>query len=189
MALTFNQLLYILIPLTFKNVPFNANRWTFWFTVLYCKQWEAIFLKFELHINPDLEEAVYADVHSRSDFTEQLEQLVMAYNGADSITAYADGEMKVIGFNEVECVTVLDGKTLVIDTHGRQYKIRYKLYEAAKLLPSYYIKINKSTIANKKQIECFQAAFSGSVNVVFKSGYTDYVSRRCFAEIKKELRK
>ena len=141
-------------------------------------------MKFELHINPDLEEAVYADVHSRSDFTERLEQLVMAYNGTDSITAYADGEMKVIGFNEVECVTVLDGKTLVIDTHGRQYKIRYKLYEAAKLLPSYFIKINKSTIANKKQIECFQAAFSGSVNVVFKSGYTDYVSRRCFAEIK-----
>ena len=146
-------------------------------------------MKFELHIHPDLEEAVYADVHSRSDFTERLEQLVMAYNGADSITAYADGEMKVIGFNEVECVTVLDGKTLIIDTHGRQYKIRYKLYEAAKLLPSYFIKINKSTIANKKQIECFQAAFSGSVNVVFKSGYTDYVSRRCFAEIKKELRK
>lgn len=146
-------------------------------------------MKFELHINPDIEEAVYADVHSRSDFTERLEQLVMAYNGADSITAYADGEMKVIGFNEVECVTVLDGKTLVIDTHGRQYKIRYKLYEAAKLLPSYFIKINKSTIANQKQIECFQAAFSGSVNVVFKSGYTDYVSRRCFAEIKKEFRK
>lgn len=95
-------------------------------------------MKFELHINPDLEEAVYADVHSRSDFTERLEQLVMAYNGTDSITAYADGEMKVIGFNEVECVTVLDGKTLVIDTHGRQYKIRYKLYEAAKLLPSYF---------------------------------------------------
>lgn len=147
-----------------------------------------IFLKFELHINSGTEEALCANVHSRSDFTEQLEQLVMAYNGADSITAYADGEMKVIGFNELECVTVLDGKTFVIDMHGRQYKIRYKLYEAARLLPSYFIKINKSTIANKK-IECFQAAFSGSVNVVFKSGYTDYVSRRCFAEIKKELRK
>ena len=25
-------------PLTFKNVPFNANRWTFCFSVLYCKQ-------------------------------------------------------------------------------------------------------------------------------------------------------
>lgn len=146
-------------------------------------------MKFELHIHPDTEETVRAEVHRRSDYTEQLEQLVMAYNGTDSMTAYADGEMKVIGFNELECVTVLDGKSFVIDTNGRRYKIRYKLYEAAGLLPSYFIKINKSTIANKRQIECFQAAFSGSVNVVFKSGYTDYVSRRCFAEIKKELKK
>ena len=32
------------------------------------------------------------------------------------------------------------------------------------------------------------AAFSGSVDVIFKSGYRDYVSRRCFADIKKELK-
>lgn len=146
-------------------------------------------MKFKLLVNPDTDEAVQASVHKRSNFTEKLEQLVMAYNGADSITAYADGEMKLIGFNELECVTVLDGKSFAIDTHGRRYKIRYKLYEAAKLLPSSFIKINKSTIANKKQIDCFKAAFSGSVNVIFKSGYTDYVSRRCFAEIKKELKK
>lgn len=146
-------------------------------------------MKFELHINPDTDEAVRADVHKRSDFTEKLEQLVMTYNGADSITAYADGEIKVIRFQELECVTVIGAKSFVIDTQGRQYRIRYKLYEAAQLLPASFIKINKSTIANKKRIERFTAALSGSVNVVFKSGYTDYVSRRCFAEIKKELKK
>ena len=146
-------------------------------------------MKFELNVDQNIDEAVRADVHRRSDFTEQLEQLVMAYNGADSITAYADGEIKAIKFNDLECVTVIDGKSFVIDAHGRRYKIRYKLYEAARLLPSSFIKINKSTIANKRRIECFSAAFSGSVNVIFKSGYTDYVSRRCFAEIKKELKK
>lgn len=133
-------------------------------------------MKFELHINPDIEEAVRADVHSRSDFTERLEQLVMAYNGADSITAYADGEMKVIGFNEVECVTVLDGKTLVIDTHGRQYKIRYKLYEVAKLLPSSFIKINKSTIANKKT----NRMLSGSVQRFGECCFQKRLYRLCF---------
>lgn len=146
-------------------------------------------MKFELNINQNIDEAVRADVHNRSDFTERLEQLVMEYNGADSITAYADGEIKVIGFNELECITVIDSKTFVIDTRGRRYKIRYKLYEAAELLPSSFIKINKSTIANKKRIECFSAVLNGSVNVIFKSGYTDYVSRRCFAEIKKELKR
>lgn len=55
-------------------------------------------MKFKLLVNPDIDEAVQASVHKRSDFTEKLEQLVMAYNGADSITAYADGEMKLIGF-------------------------------------------------------------------------------------------
>ena len=50
------------------------------------------------------------------------------------------------------------------------------------------IKINKSSLANRKQIERFSAAFSGSVDVIFKSGFRDYVSRRCFADIKKELK-
>ena len=45
-------------------------------------------MKFKLLVNPDIDEAVQASVHKRSDFTEKLEQLVMAYNGADSITAY-----------------------------------------------------------------------------------------------------
>ena len=146
-------------------------------------------MKFELNVNPDIDEAVRADVHKRSDFTERLEQLVLEFNGNSSITAYAEDEIKVIDFNEIECVTVIDGKSGVVDAHGRLYRIRYKLYEAAELLPSSFIKINKSTIANKKRIERFSAAFSGSVNVIFKSGYTDYVSRRCFAEIKKEWKK
>ncbi len=146
-------------------------------------------MKFELNVNPDIDEAVRADVHRCSDFTERLEQLVAEYNGNDSVTAYADDEIRIIGFNDIECVTVIDGKTYAIDPHGKQYRIRYRLYEAAEIFPSSFIKINKSTIANKNRIERFSAAFNGSVNVVFKSGYTDYVSRRCFAEIKKELKK
>ena len=60
--------------------------------------------------------------------------------------------------------------------------------EISEILPNYFIRINKSSLANRKQIERFSAAFSGSVDVIFKSGYRDYVSRRCFAEIKKELK-
>ncbi|MBQ5346928.1 MAG: LytTR family transcriptional regulator, partial [Ruminococcus sp.] len=68
------------------------------------------------------------------------------------------------------------------------HNLSFNLYEAAQELPASFIKINKSTIANKTRIERFSAVFSGSVDVIFKSGYTDYVSRRCFAEIKKELK-
>ena len=49
-------------------------------------------------------------------------------------------------------------------------------------------------LLSPSEIECvmvndgFSAALTGAVNVIFKSGYTDYASRRCFAEIKKELK-
>ena len=66
--------------------------------------------------------------------------------------------------------------------------VKKRLYELEEILPSDFIKINRSCVANKKRIERFSAALTGAVNVIFKSGYTDYASRRCFAEIKKELK-
>ena len=63
-----------------------------------------------------------------------------------------------------------------------------RLYELSEVLPGCFIKINKSSLANRTRIDRFSAAFSGSVDVIFKCGYRDYVSRRCFSEIKKELK-
>lgn len=53
------------------------------------------------------------------------------------------------------------------------------------ILPSYFIRINKSTLANEHCIARFDAVFSGGVDAVFRCGYREYVSRRCFAEIKR----
>jgi DNA-binding LytR/AlgR family response regulator len=55
------------------------------------------------------------------------------------------------------------------------------------LLPECFIKINKSSLANQNRIERFTGMYTGAVDVVFKSGYTEYVSRRCFADIKRRL--
>ena len=53
------------------------------------------------------------------------------------------------------------------------------------ILPSYFIRINKSTLANEHRIARFDAVFSGGVDAVFQCGYREYVSRRCFAEIRR----
>ena len=52
------------------------------------------------------------------------------------------------------------------------------------ILPSYFIRINKSALANEHRILRFDAVFSGGVDAVFQCGFKEYVSRRCFAEIK-----
>ena len=109
----------------------------------------------------------------------------MQYSGSDKIPAYTEEDMKMLPFEDIECITVLDGKTVAIDRNGTRYRLKLRLYELEKLLPASFIRINKSTLANENRLERFSAAFSGGVDAVFRCGYREYVSRRCFASIKR----
>ena len=142
-------------------------------------------MKFSLIIDKSREEEVAVTVHERSSLTEQIEALVLQHTGSDRVAAYTEDEMKLLPFDEIECITVLDGKTYAIDTRNRRYRLKQRLYELEQQLPSYFIRINKSTLANEKRIERFAASFSGAVDAVFRCGWREYVSRRCFAEIKR----
>ena len=144
-------------------------------------------MKFKLIINKEKDEEVVATVHSRSALTDEIEALVMKYVGKDRIPAFAEDDMKMLSFSDIECVTVLDGKTYAIDSKNRRYRLKQRLYELEALLPSSFIRINKSTLANENRLERFAVTYSGSVDAVFKCGYTEYVSRRCFAQIKRRF--
>ena len=93
--------------------------------------------------------------------------------------------MRRLPFSEIECITVLDRKVIAIDGSGAQYRIQDRLRDLEQVLPSYFIRINKSTLANEHRIARFDAAFSGGVDAVFRCGHRDYVSRRCFAQIRR----
>lgn len=146
-------------------------------------------MEFHLNIDKNAEERVDATLHGKSVFSDRLEELCRSYSGDDSLTVYTDDEMRVLKIRDIECVTVIDGKTYAIDANGERCRLRGRLYEIEERLPQYFIRINKSSIANRRRIERFAAVLSGSVDAVFKSGYRDYVSRRCFAVIKKEWKK
>lgn len=142
-------------------------------------------MKFTLIIDRDAEEEVTASVHERSALTEQIETLVMQYSGSDRIAGFTEDDLKMLSVQEIECITVLDGKTFAIDSQNRRYRLKQRLYELEEQLPSSFIRINKSTLANESRIERFAASFSGAVDAVFRCGYREYVSRRCFAQIKR----
>ena len=78
-------------------------------------------------------------------------------------------------------------KVIAVDQNGRQYRLQECLRDLEARLPSYFIRINKSALANEHRILRFETAFSGSVDAVFACGYREYVSRRCFSEIKRRL--
>lgn len=140
---------------------------------------------FRLIINKDADEEIIAKVHDKSPLTDKIEELVRKYSGTDRIQAYSEDDVKLLRFAEIECILVDSGKTFAVDVRGERYRLRQRLYELEEKLPEYFIRINKSAIANEKRIERFSAAFTGAVDAVFKCGYREYVSRRCFAEIKR----
>ena len=142
-------------------------------------------MKYRLIIDKDAEEEIIAVVHAPSSLTEEIENLVCSFSGADSIMGYRDDEMRKLEFQEIECITILDRKVIAIDTQGTRYRIQERLRDLETVLPSYFIRINKSTLANEHRIQRFNAVFSGGVDAVFRCGYREYVSRRCFAELRR----
>ena len=144
-------------------------------------------MKFTLIIDKAHEEEVVATVHNRSALIDEIEALVRSYGGSDRIPAYTEDEIKMLPVSEIQCITVIEGKTWAIDSENRQYRLRQRLYELEAVLPSSFIRINKSALANEKHLDRFAVTYAGSVDAVFKCGYREYVSRRCFAQIKRRF--
>ena len=142
-------------------------------------------MKYRLVIDKNAEEEIVAVVHAPSELTQQIENLVRNFSGPDSILAYREDEMRKLTFEEIECVTILDRKVIAIDGAGRRYRLQERLRDLEEIMPSYFIRINKSALANEHRIARFDAVFSGGVDAVFRCGYREYVSRRCFAEIRR----
>ena len=146
-------------------------------------------MKFRLIIDKEKDEEVVATVHASSPLIDEIEALIQKHTGTDRIVGYTDDEIKMLNVSQIECITVLDGKTYAIDTNNLRYRLKQRLYELEAALPSSFIKIDKSALANEARLDRFQVTYAGSVDAVFKCGYTEYVSRRCFAQIKRRLEK
>ena len=142
-------------------------------------------MKYRLIIDKNAEEEIVATVHGPSALTQQIENLVRSHTGTDAIMGYREDSMGWLTFSEIECITVLERKVIALDTRGNRYRIQERLRDLEEILPSYFIRINKSALANEHRIARFDAAFSGGVDAVFRCGYREYVSRRCFADIKR----
>ena len=142
-------------------------------------------MKFRLIIDKEKDEEVVITAHQRTALVEEIEALISKHT--DRIPGYAEDDIKMLSVSEIECVTVLNGKTYAIDSKNVRYRLKQRLYELEQQLPPSFFRINKSTLANEAHLDRFAVTYAGSVDAVFKCGYTEYVSRRCFAQIKRRL--
>jgi DNA-binding LytR/AlgR family response regulator len=140
---------------------------------------------FRLQLDRNHVEEIVATVHQRTALIDEIERLVTQDNLSEQIPGYEEDEIVMLDLKQIDCFFVEDERTYAHCQDGKQYLIRRRLYELEKNLPGYYERISKSAIANWPRISRFRVQLSGAVDAVFKSGYTECISRRCFAELKR----
>lgn len=142
---------------------------------------------FKLIIDKEKEEQIVATVHQRSPLTDEIQALVAGTERRDELTGYTEEDTVILKIPLIECICVEDGKTFAIYSDGVRYRLRGRLYEAEARLGSEFVRINRSALANWSRIRRFKASIAGAVDVEFKSGHVEYVSRRCFSELKRRF--
>ena len=145
-------------------------------------------MKFKLLINPHKNEIVQAQVHQKSIFTDNLEKFVLTNGNSNSIIGYDDKVHVSLQLEDIVIITILDNKITAICINNKRYHLRKRIYQLTNELPNNFWRINKSSIVNKIYIDRFEETKTAGVNIVMKNGLSDYVSRRCFSKIRKELK-
>ena len=141
-------------------------------------------MKCEIIFDSNAEEKVVIYARENSALIEDIKQL--AEKGNLGLVGYNEKEMVTLNPFEIYCVTVMDNKIFAI-CEDESLQLKERLYCLEEKLPETFIKINKSTLANIQKIERFDASISGTLKILFKNGYVDYVSRRQLKTIKERL--
>ena len=93
---------------------------------------------------------------------------------------------KELNHNEIECFITVEDKVYAV-TKDKKYQVKKRLYELNEMFDNIFTYINQGCLANLKKVDHFEASIGGSLLVVFKSGYKDYVSRRQLKNIKERI--
>ena len=140
---------------------------------------------FRLFIDKDKPEEVCATVHERTALIDEIEQLVLQIGTTDRIAAHADDDILMLRVDRIECFVTECERTYAIYADGKRYLVKRRLCELEQILPGRFERIGKSALANMEAVTRFKVHLSGAVDAVFKSGYAECISRRCFAELKR----
>lgn len=141
-------------------------------------------VKCQTIIDKEREEEVLIYVHEKNELSEAIEEMVLGRTR--QILGYNERGVVNINTSDVTCFAVYDGKVYAI-CDSQRLQVRQRLYVLEEMLGDDFVKINQSCIANIRKIARFDTSFAGSLTVVFKNGYKDYVSRRQLKNVKERI--
>lgn len=140
-------------------------------------------MKFRYEKSTDREEII-AYGKTKTAFIKIIENL--CYQDDHPLIGYQEGHIKELNALEIECFYTQNEKVYAL-VDEEEYLVKKRLYELNELFNDIFIYINQGCLANLKLVDHFEASIGGSLLVVFKSGYKDYVSRRQIKVVKERI--
>ena len=141
-------------------------------------------MKFTLHIDPEREEEMVIYARENRPVFAEIQRLLAGTE--QQLVGYEQENIVVLKPKKITCFVSGGDKVFAIAGEHR-YLVKKRLYQLEEQLGKYYIKINQSCLANIGQISRFSASIGGSLEVVFRDGYKDYVSRRELKKVKERM--
>lgn len=141
-------------------------------------------MKCTVIVDSTREEEILIYVHKKTAIINEIER--MATGEESGLIGFFREEIVRFDVKDVYCFTVDNCKLYAVCKNER-YLLKTRLCNVEQTLDKNFIKINQSSIANINKIQKFDASISGTLKVIFKNGYTDYVSRRNIKNVKERL--
>ena len=114
-----------------------------------------------------------------------LQKLLAEYNTGDPrISFYKDEAEYFLSLNEILFFET-GGGVIRAHTAADNFEAKYKLYELEEKLPSYFLRISKSTILNTRKVYSITKNLAGASKIEFQDTYkTVYCSRNYYKALK-----
>ena len=141
-------------------------------------------MKLTIILDKEREEEVIIYAKEKTDLVKSIEELVSKTE--KYFTLQNETSIKRLTEEEIYCFTTEGGKVYAL-TEKEKFPLKMRLYSAEERLSEDFIKINQSTIINLKKVKRFDVSVTGTLKVILKNGFTDYVSRRKIKFVKERL--
>ncbi len=144
-------------------------------------------MKCKLFIDKEISEE-RVEIYARELTKEVGEIKAFSENYETSIVGFAHEEAVKLSLSEIYCFTVEDSRVFAY-TKDKKYRLRLRLYQVEEMLTEDFMKFNQSCIGAASKVERFEAPLSGALNIIFKNGHKDFVSRRNLKSVKERFLK
>ncbi|MBQ8267767.1 MAG: LytTR family transcriptional regulator [Clostridia bacterium] len=145
-------------------------------------------MKIRIEISETEDEEVIIRCKERTDKISHLETVIEnAVRGDSVLVLYSTGTEYYVPKKDVLFFETYDGKVCA-HTKDRMYKTNHKLFELESIMPSYFVRISKSVIANAKMINSLRRELTGNGEITFAgTDKSTYFSRGYYSILKDKL--